>query len=177
MKSELSFSEFGVQTEPATFKIQRRLSGTIERVWAYLTDSDLRSKWLAAGDMAMAVGAPFELVWRNDLLTVPPDQRPQGFPAEQRMQSQITECDPPRKLAFKWGETGSVSIALEPDGNGVVLTLVHRNLPDRAMTLMVGAGWHMHLDILSARTRGENPPSFWDGWSRLRSEYDQRLTA
>ncbi len=31
----------------------------------------------------------------------------------------------------------------------MLLTLIHRRLPDRATLLKVGAGWHMHLDILS----------------------------
>ena len=42
---------YGVLTEPATLTIQRMLPGPIERVWAYLTESDLRRKWLAAGEM------------------------------------------------------------------------------------------------------------------------------
>ena len=48
---------YGVLAEPATLKIQRRLPGPIERVWAYLTESDLRRQWLAAGQMEMKVGA------------------------------------------------------------------------------------------------------------------------
>jgi hypothetical protein len=35
----------------------------------------------------------------------------------------------------------------------------------------------MHLDILAARLGGEEPAPFWDGWSRLRRDYDQRLPA
>ena len=65
---------YGALIEPTTLKIQRLLPGPIERVWAYLTDSDLRRQWLAAGEMEMKVGAPFELVWRNDELTDPPEQ-------------------------------------------------------------------------------------------------------
>ena len=61
-------------TEPSTLRIQRLLPGPIERVWAYLTESELRRKWLAAGEMEMKVGAPFELVWRNDELTDPPGE-------------------------------------------------------------------------------------------------------
>ena len=38
---------YGVLTEPATLKIQRLLPGPIERVWAYLVESDLRRQWLA----------------------------------------------------------------------------------------------------------------------------------
>ncbi|MEA2986353.1 MAG: hypothetical protein QOD94_2607 [Alphaproteobacteria bacterium] len=56
----------------------------------------------------MTVDAPFELVWRNDELTHPPGQRPPGFSDEHRMQSRITELDPPHRLAFTWGNTGGV---------------------------------------------------------------------
>ena len=43
--------------------------------------------------------------------------------------------------------------------------------------LKVGAGWHMHLDILVARMKGKEPEPFWDGWTRLHKEYDLRLPA
>lgn len=169
--------DYGVLTEPATLKIQRLLPGPIERVWAYLTESELRRKWLAAGEMEMKVGASFELVWRNDELTNPPGQRPPGFPNERRMQSRITELDPPRKLAIAWEGSGDVSFELEPKGNHVMLTVVHRRLPDRSRLLGVSAGWHMHLDVLAARLTGKEPEPFWDGMTRLRKEYDRRIPA
>jgi uncharacterized protein YndB with AHSA1/START domain len=168
---------YGVLTEPTTLKIQRLMPGPIERIWAYLTESDLRRKWLAAGHMEMTVGAPFELVWRNNELTSPPGQRPPGFGDEHHMKSRITELDPPRKFVITWGDGGEVSFELEPKGSQVLLTLIHRRLPDRATMLMIGAGWHMHLDILVARATGQEPTPFWDGWSRLRTEYDRRLPA
>lgn len=178
MTDHASRNAYGVLTEPATLKIERLLPGPIERVWAYLTESDLRRKWLAAGKMEMKAGTPFELVWRNDELTDPPGERLQGFPEEQRMQSRITEIDPPRKLAFTWDGSGDVSFELTPKGNEVLLTLIHRRLPDRATLLMVAAGWHMHLDILAARATGKKDPApFWDGWSRLKEDYDRRLPA
>ena len=166
---------YGVLTEPATLTIRRLLPGPIERVWAYLTDSDLRRKWLAAGEMELKIGAPFELVWRNDELTNPPGHRPAGFGDEHRMQSRITELDPPRKLTIAWGNSGDVSFELEPKGNHVLLTVIHRRLPDRGTMLMVGAGWHMHLDVMVARASGEEPAPFWEGWARLQKEYDRRL--
>jgi uncharacterized protein YndB with AHSA1/START domain len=130
---------YGVLTEPATLTIERLLPGPIERVWAWLTDSELRRQWLAAGEMELELGAPFELVWRNNELTDPPGVRPDGFGEEHRMQSRITELDPPRKLSFAWKGTGDVTFALEPRGDEVLLTLIHRRLPDRSMMLMVGA--------------------------------------
>jgi uncharacterized protein YndB with AHSA1/START domain len=177
MNELATLDAYGVLTEPATLKIQRLLPGPVERVWAYLTESELRRQWLAAGEMEMNVGAPVELVWRNDELTNPPGQRPTGFSEEQRMQSRITELDPPRKLAIAWQGSGDVSFELEPRGSEVLLTVIHRRLPDRATTLMIGAGWHMHLDILAARATGKEPEPFWDGWSRLRKEYDKRVPA
>jgi hypothetical protein len=35
----------------------------------------------------------------------------------------------------------------------------------------------MHLDILIARATGMEPAPFWDGWSRLRNEYERRIPA
>src|SRR5437868_13009366 len=90
---------YGELIEPTTLKIQRLLPGPIERVWAYLTESDMRRKWLAAGQMEMKVGSPFEFVWRNDELSDPPGKRPEGYGEEHRMQSRITELDPPGKIA------------------------------------------------------------------------------
>ena len=168
---------YGVLTEPATLKIQRLLPGPIERVWAYLTESDLRRQWMASGEMEMKVGAPFELVWRNDELSNPPGRRPAGFAEEQRMQSRITELDPPRKLSITWQGSGDVSFELERQGSEVLLTVIHRRLPDRPTLLMVGAGWHAHLDLLVARATGKQPEPFWDGWSRLNKEYDRRIPA
>lgn len=85
---------YGVLTEPTTLKIQRLLPGPLERVWSYLTDGELRRKWLAAGQMEQQAGAAFELVWRNDELTTPPGQRPDGFGPEHRMQCRVIECTP-----------------------------------------------------------------------------------
>jgi uncharacterized protein YndB with AHSA1/START domain len=164
-------------TEPTTLKIQRLLPGPIERVWAYLTDGELRRKWLASGVMEMKVGAPFELVWRNAELTDPPGQRPAGFAEEHRMQSRILALDPPRLLAISWGSASEVSFELEPRGERVLLTVIHRRVPDRATLLNVSAGWHMHLDILVAVAEGKSPAPFWDGWSRLKAEYERRLPA
>jgi uncharacterized protein YndB with AHSA1/START domain len=168
---------YGVLTEPATLKIQRLLPGPIERVWAYLTESDLRRQWLAAGQMEMKVGAPVELVWRHDELNNPPSKRPAGFPKEHSMQSRITELDPPRKLTIAWEGSGDVSFELDPQGDQVLLTLIHRRLPDRATLVSVSAGWHMHLDVLVARAKGIEPAPFWDGWSQLKEDYERRLPA
>lgn len=177
MNDRATRGAYGELIEPATLKIERLLPGPIERVWAYLTESDMRRKWLAAGKMQMKAGTTFEFVWRNNELTDPPGEPPPGFGKEHRMSSQIVEVDPPRKLVFTWRGSGDVSIELTEQGNKVLLTLIHRRLPDRNTMLMVGAGWHMHLDILVARASASEPAPFWDGGARLKQDYERRLPA
>jgi uncharacterized protein YndB with AHSA1/START domain len=93
------------------------------------------------------------------------------------MQSRITELDPPHRIAFTWDGSGDVTIELKEQGENVLLTLVHRRLPNRSNLLGVSAGWHVHLDLLVARASGEEPGPFWDGWTKLRKEYDGRMPA
>lgn len=175
MNDLTSVDGYGQLIEPATLKIQRMLPGPAERIWSYLTDSDLRSKWLASGVMEPRAGADFTLTWRNDNLTNPPGQRPEGFSEEHSMASHIVEFDPPRKLVFTWDESGDVSIELEPKGKNVLLTLIHRRLPRRSMLLGVSAGWHLHLDLLAARAAERDTPVFWEEWARLRAAYENRI--
>lgn len=169
-------SPYGVLAAPATLRLQRTLPGPIERVWAYLTDGDLRRQWLAAGAMNPAPGASFELVWRNDELSASASERPAGFAEESRATCEVTEADPPRRLGFRWPGVGEVTFELEPLGAQVLLTLTHRQLP-KTLSAMVGAGWHMHCDILAARIASARPGSFWAGWTRLRKEYERLLSA
>lgn len=168
---------YGKLTSPDTLQIERLLPGPLERVWSYLTESDLRRKWLAAGDMPLGQGAEFQLTWRNDDLTTPAGARPEGFGPEHAMTCRIVAAEPPRRLAFTWGSNGEVEITLVPKSDDVLLTLVHKRTTDRAMRIMVGAGWHAHLDILRARLDGSKPAPFWDCWKKLRSEYEARLPA
>ncbi|MCZ7885870.1 MULTISPECIES: SRPBCC family protein [Agrobacterium] len=166
---------YGRLVEPTTLKIERLLPGPIERVWAYLTQSELRRRWLASGEMRLAPDAPFELVWRNDELSDPPGHRPEGFSEEEKMASRIITVVPPHRLVFSWGEGGEVSIELQALGKDVLLTLTHRRLVGRKTKLDVSAGWHVHLDILAARLQEKEPAPFWDAWLALKEEYEPRI--
>jgi uncharacterized protein YndB with AHSA1/START domain len=126
--------------------------------------------------MDLTVDGPMELVWRNDELTDPPGTRPAGFGEEHRMQSRVTEIDPPHKLSFTWGP-GEVSFTLMPKGGDVLLTVIHKRISDRANMVMIGAGWHTHLDILKARLEAITPKPFWDVWAHLRDDYEAIIPA
>jgi uncharacterized protein YndB with AHSA1/START domain len=177
MNDIAALDPYGRLTEPTTLTIQRLLPGPVERVWSYLTQSELRRQWLASGEMPLTAGASFELVWRNDELTDPPGARPAGINAENRMQSRIVAVEAPRMLCFTFGADNEVTFSLEPAGGRVLLTVIHRRLAERGMRLKVSAGWHMHLDLLVSRLTGAVPAPFWDGWDRLRDEYDRRQPA
>ncbi|MGZ3299175.1 MAG: SRPBCC family protein [Asticcacaulis sp.] len=166
---------YGALIEPATLRLERLLPGPIERVWDYLTQSDLRRQWLASGDMKPEAGTSFELTWRNGELGGDPGQRPEGMSAEHSMQSHIIAYDPPYRLAFAWGERGEVDIALVEEGGNVRLTLVHQRISDRRNMVMVGAGWHAHLDVLADRLNGRASGPFWEHWTQLKAEYERRL--
>lgn len=165
---------YGTLAEPTTLTLQRRLPGPVDRAWRYLVEGDLRRQWLAAGDMELRPGASFELVWRNDELSEPGDARPEGFSEESRATCEILEVEPGRLLRFRWPNVGEVSFELAPAGDDVLLTVVHRRIPDRKVGVMVSAGWHVHLDILVARVSGTKAPSLWSEWKRLRAEYEAR---
>ncbi|MBP7000153.1 SRPBCC family protein [Amaricoccus sp.] len=167
---------YGALTAPDTLTIQRLLPAPAEKVWSWLTDSDLRRRWLAAGVMPETPGARFALTWRNDELTDPPGARPDDFGPEHSMDCELIERDPPRRLAYRFGQTGEVSFDLEPRSGGrTLLTLVHRRLPSRSALLNVSSGWHAHLDVMAARLAGIEPDPFWDAWTVLRRDYEQRL--
>ena len=170
--------DYAALIDPDTLRIRRILPGPIERVFAYLTDGNLRRQWLAGGDVEKKVGASFTLTWRNDELSDVPSKRPEGFGEEHSMESKVLELDEPRKFSFSWGEQGKVTFELEPKGDEVLLTLVHERLPaERSTRLNICAGWHSHLDVLAARVEDRKAGPFWENWSRLKQEYDGRVPA
>lgn len=165
----------GVLTAPDTLEIRRVLPAPPERVWAWLTDSELRSKWLAAGEMTLVPGAEFEFVWRNNELAGASRSRPANASDEERMTGRVLALDPPRSLSITWDTDGKVTFTLAPRGEGTLLTIVHTGLGERGALLDVSAGWHTHLDILLARETGGTPTPFWDTWARLKEDYGRRL--
>ena len=172
--TDMRFNEkHGVLAPDRTLRIQRRLPGPIERVWSYLTESDLRRQWLASGTMQLQPGASFELVWRNDELSNSAAERPDGFSAESRAMCQFIEVDPPWRMSYIWPGVGEVSIELEAVGDDVLLTLTHRQLVGERLILNVSAGWHAHLALLVARLENAVAPSLWATWKQVRTEYEE----
>lgn len=166
--------DFGTLTEPTTLVIQRWLPGPVERLWAYLTEAELRRTWLADGEMVLEPGAETELVWRNDDLSGGEGGRPEDFGDEHRMTTRIVAAEPPHRLTITWG-AGDVTFLLEPRGERVRLTITHTGIEARDSRVMIGAGWHAHLEVLVALATGAAPRPFWPRWTALRQAYEARL--
>lgn len=167
----------GTLADPETLVMQRLLPGPAERIWRYLTESDLRRRWLAAGEMELKPGGSYEMIFDNDSLTDPPGTRPDGMKGDGRKTATILAAEPPRRLVYDWHGVGEVSFELTPQGAEVLLTLTHRRIPNAGTRLGVSAGWHSHLDLLAHHLAGSAPAPHWDNFTRLREIYRARLPA
>lgn len=175
-------SDFGVVTGPGEVEFRRLLPGPIERVWAYLTESDKRGTWLASGEMDLKVGGQAELFFLHSELTPQLEETPARYKAMENGHTnhgRITAVDAPRRLSMLWDSpepSGSeVTFALSQQGDEVLLVLTHRRLKDRAEMLSVAGGWHGHLDVLVDKLNGRAPQPFWAHLDRLEQDYERRL--
>lgn len=172
-------SEFGEAIGKDTVRLQRLLPGPIERVWAYLTESEKRGTWLASGEMELRVGGKVQLKFMHSSLTPHQEVTPERFKDMDcgvGFDGTVTQCDPPRLLAYTWGgETSEVKFELTPQGTKVLLVITHTRLRDRDEMVNVAAGWHAHVDIMADKLQEQTPQPFWATWQRLEDAYKQRL--
>ncbi len=171
--------KYGTLIAPNTIRFERLLPGPIERVWAYLTESDKRAKWLASGDMQLYPGGSMELHWLHSDLDAAPSETPERYRNGHAMKAKITRCEPPNMLAFSWGARedalSEVVFELSEQGDRVLLVLTHHRLPDQNELLGVSGGWHTHLDILVDHLNGHTAPGFWTKHAELAAQYKKRM--
>ena len=101
-------SEFGVRVDNSTVRFERLLPGPIEKVWAFLADSDKRSQWFTSGALPAKVGEPFEMRFHHADYSPHKSPPPPGYEnvdAEpQKMTSILLALEPPHRLAFTFGK-------------------------------------------------------------------------
>jgi uncharacterized protein YndB with AHSA1/START domain len=97
---------------------QLHLKHPPERVWIALTSSDAIARWLMPNDFEPRVGHRF--TFQSD--PVPPYW-------DGVVQCEVTELDPPRRLAYTWRGgpllDTLVTYVLEPEGDGTRLDFEH----------------------------------------------------
>ncbi len=162
-------------------RVTRLFPGSVERLWDYLTRSELRGQWFAAGPMELKAGGRLELTFRHADLSpvhVPPPERYAATKAGATVVGRVLICEPPRRLAFAWGDVESADRALfelTPEGAATRLTITHGKLKTAADMANVAAGWHAHLAILSDVAAGRAPSPFWSIWRGLEDDYARRF--
>ncbi|MEM0911274.1 MAG: SRPBCC family protein [Pseudomonadota bacterium] len=165
-----------------TVQFQRLLPGPIEKVWAYLVDSDKRKTWLADGECESKVGGKIDLYFNNKSLSsledVSPSEKYKDTPECASICGKVTHFSPPFKLSYTWegeNEFSEVTFELEEQDNRVLLTLTHKKLDNADLLLSVAAGWHTHLDILVAVLSDLAPLPFWQQHNKFESAYKDKL--
>jgi uncharacterized protein YndB with AHSA1/START domain len=160
--------------EPGTVKMERLLPGPVERVWAYLTESDKRAKWLAGGEFDLRLGGAIRLEFDNSSLPnskdMPAKYKEKG---KGKFEGKITRFEPMRLLAHTWNMGGDTEVTYEltPRGKDVLLTVVHRRLAPRDLVVGVMGGWDVHTGILADILNGVEPRPFWKTHDELQSGY------
>lgn len=172
---------YGELSKPDTLVLERNLPGPIERLWQYLTEPELRGKWLAAGPLELQTGGGVELRFNNNALTTADDPPPAKYAshAEHTIRGTVTACEPPYLLSYTWpmgaGEASEVRFELSEQGEQVRLKLTHTRLATNGQKLSVASGWHVHLDILLAVLQNQTPPPLWASFTKFEAEYAQRF--
>ncbi len=162
-----------VLIKPSTVRLERLLPGPLERVWAYLVESDKRAKWLAGGEFELRVGGKIELVFENDKLS--DESRDFGT---KKFEGRITRLEPLRLLAHTWaweGKDSEVLYELASRGKDVLLTVQHRLPEDSPALRGVGGGWATHVGILEDLLRGAKPRGFWSTHDREMKAFEAAL--
>jgi uncharacterized protein YndB with AHSA1/START domain len=175
--------EYGTSPEAGTVRLERMLPGPIERVWAYLTESDKRGKWFASGPMELRTGGKLEFHFHNSKLAPDGEPTPERFKQYEGMTSngRVTGCEPPHLLRFTWsdepGDESEVTFELSRRDQEVLMVLTHRRLANRKEMVSVASGWHVHVGVLIDQLKGHEPQPFWSKIERLEAEYDKLLPA
>ena len=157
--------------------LERLLPASIEKVWRYLTDPSQMRLWFAGGAVDLRTGGAIHLDF--DLIECPGREDVHGT-----VDGTVTACDPPHLFAFTWGESGSraagdpdslVSFALSPAIEGqTLLTLTHTRIAPKDLS-SIGAGWHIHIDVLVDRLFGRQPGHYRNEWYAIEPEYRRLL--
>ena len=137
-------------TESDVIHVERRIAAAPSAVFRYLTESDLWSRW--QGESANL------------------DPTPGGLFQVRMAEGQVVEgefvvVEPDRRVVLTWGwqqhprmppGTSTVEFELTPDGDGTLVRLIHRGIPDEDVPIH-RAGWDMFLPRLEIAVGGGNP--------------------
>ena len=156
---------------PDAIRLERTLDASVDTVWRYLTEAELRSRWFMGGTDATSDGE-FDLVVDHDQLSDGEAPYPESYAAFKGAvwSERVIRFDPPRLFAttFQGGKNGEVTYELFPEGEKTRLVLTHSGIASPSGFQDFGGGWCSHLAVLEERLAGRSVPNFWELHARCR---------
>ena len=156
-------NDFAMIDDHNTVTLVRDLPGPVERVWDFLTDPKLLSRWFSEGVVADHVGGEVRFEMGAD--------------------GRVTAFDPPHVLEYTWNERDHsrgpildtiVRWELANVDSRVRLTLTHKRL-SKLEAIQHSAGWHTFVDRLSECVDGGEPPDIMERFAHLQSAYGKHF--
>ncbi len=129
--------------------VQRQISADAEAIFKAWTTAESMMAWMSPGPgmslpvakLDVRIGGEYQLVFAS------PDE-------EYAHHGTYLEVDPPKRLSFTWispstqGQESVVTIDLEPNDGGTLLTLNHTGLPSEDSSASHTGGWANILEGL-----------------------------
>jgi len=128
-------------TKPAV-RLERHLPHSPETVWLAITDREQLGSWFPCDVIVdggrWGVGATIKFVFPPDVI-------------DSELDGTVLVWDPPRKLAYTWGDE-VLRFELSPEDGGTFLVLIDELPP--GIAARNAAGWELCLDRMSETERG-----------------------
>jgi uncharacterized protein YndB with AHSA1/START domain len=167
------------RTAPDAIRLERTLEAPVEKVWRYLVEAELRSRWFMGGTDATE-GGEFELLVDHDKLSDEVVPYPESYAAFKGSvwTEKVIRFDPPHLLetTFQSGKNGTVTYELFPSGERTLLVLTHSGITSPAGAQDFGSGWNSHLTVLEERLAGRSVSDFWALHARSREAVARALS-
>jgi len=142
MQDLTPFGRYVTVGDRPALRFERRLAHPVDAVWRSVTEPNELAHWFPARvELDLRVGGRMRFTFPGD-----------AFPPTE---GEVTECDPPHRFAFDWGEE-HLRFEIEPDGDGSILRFTHV-LEARDAAARDAAGWHVCIDKLEERLAGGAP--------------------
>jgi uncharacterized protein YndB with AHSA1/START domain len=148
-------------------RFERLYDATPEELWSAITDPEQIEGWLAhVARIDLQPDGQVELEMEAD--------------GSDPVRGRIRELQSERVLEYDWRSPDAPDSVLRfeivpRDTGGTMLALEHRRLP-REVLVDYGAGWHAHLDGLSAHVAGR-ATEFWGRFHELRPRYKEGVAS
>jgi uncharacterized protein YndB with AHSA1/START domain len=137
--------------EPNVVAREIRIDASPETVFEFFTDPKKMVQWKGrAADLDPSAGGTYRVEISDRAIAA----------------GEYVEVDPPKRVVFTWGWEGqdtpvppgssTVEVTLEPDGDGTIVRLRHKDLPEEARGEH-GHGWDHYLGRLAKAVAGEDP--------------------